>query len=416
MDMSADPRNRLPPNASANEVSSSQQQLDQFCAFVLDDVALQEKLRDSDDFQGFAALVVDTARRCGFSFTAEDVSAAMRERALDLMGVPDRRVRETTLPPAGWLPIRASWQDGEPCVQWSWFGGKRLTEPFFEGSVQRALFKPFNRLFRHVTPIGRLGEWLRDHPPLRPSGFIFHMSRCGSTLVSQMLAALAHNVVISEANPLDAVVRTRHARPDLSEDLHALWLASMIGALGQPRGGDERHFFIKLDSWHTLELPLFRRAFPSVPWVFLYRDPVEVLVSQATMPGAQMVLGVIGPGLSGIGSAPHRPEDYYAQVLAKICEPVLQHVTEGGGLLVNYRDLPAALWTTIMPHFGVPVNDCDRAAMAEAARFDAKMPRSPFAADADAKQQAATEPIRIAADQWLGELYRRLEAARRGEP
>jgi hypothetical protein len=419
MDTSAAEHGRSPPSTPGTAISSSQQPLDRFCARVLEDIALQEKLREPDDMQGFVALVLDTARRCGFSFTAEDVNAAVRERALALVSGLDSRVRETPLPPAGWLPIRASWQDGELCVHWSYFGNERLRHPFFEGSVQRCLFKPFNRLFGHTTPIARLPEWLRAHPPLRPSGFIFHMSRCGSTLVSQMLAALAHTVVVSEASPLDAVVRARHARPDLSEDQHVLWLTWMIGALGQARGGDERHSFIKLDCWHTLALPLFRRAFPSVPWVFLYRDPVEVLVSQVRMPGTQMIPGIIGPDLFGIEAAhaPPRSEDYYARVLAKVCEPVLRHYSgapEGGGLLVDYRELPSALWTTIMPHFGVPVSDLDRAAMAEAARHDAKAPGFEFAADSNAKQQAATEATRAAADHWLGDLYRRLEALRLG--
>jgi hypothetical protein len=52
----------------------------------------------------------------------------------------------------------------------------------------------------------------------------------------------------------------------------------MVAALGQARAGETR-LFLKLDCWHMRDLPLFRRAFPNTPWVFLYRDPVEVLVS-----------------------------------------------------------------------------------------------------------------------------------------
>ena len=80
----------------------------------------------------------------------------------------------------------------------------------------------------------------------------------------------------------------------------------MVAAFGRRRGGRERHYFIKLDSWHTLALPLFRRAFPSVPWVFLYRDPVEVLVSQMRQRGAQTVAEIIPPSFYGIdGSDGH---------------------------------------------------------------------------------------------------------------
>ena len=226
-----------------------------------------------------------------------------------------------------------------------------------------------------------------------------------------MLASLDHNVVISEAAPIDAVVRARDARPDLSDDEHGRWLEWIVGALGQCRCGDEVNYFIKLDSWHTLALPLFRRVFPDVPWIFLYRDPVEVLMSQLRMPGIQMIPGMLGPNPFGLEPSDgwNMSADYCARVLARICEPVLQHYSEGAGLLVNYRQLPLALWTTIMPHFGVDCSDRDRAAMAEAARFDAKTPSLEFASDAEAKQRQASAATRAVAEDRLGELYRRLE-------
>ena len=85
----------------------------------------------------------------------------------------------------------------------------------------------------------------------------------------------------------------------------------MVSALAQPRRG-EQALFVKLDSWHTLALPLFRRAFPSVPWVFLYRDPVEVPVSQLEAAGIQtdptlQVAHVLG---TDTPFEPHRREDY----------------------------------------------------------------------------------------------------------
>ena len=189
--------------------------------------------------------------------------------------------------------------------------------------------------------------------------------------------------MVSEAEPIDAVVRARQAQPDLSEDEHALWLRWMIGALGQPRGG-ERHYFIKLDCWHTLALPLFRRAFPDVPWVFLYRDPVEVIVSQMTMPGLQMVPGTLDIGLLGLTPADlvRSREDYCARVLAAVCEPVLREANDKA-LLINYSDLPQAAWSAILPHFGIESGASDRAVMQEAAKYDAKTPSFSFTPDGD---------------------------------
>jgi hypothetical protein len=301
-------------------------------------------------------------------------------------------------------------------VSWSHLGDRPLREPFFEGDVRRSLMRPFNQLFRIATPIARLADRSRANPGLMPSGFIFHMSRCGSTLVTRMLAALAENIVISEASPIDTVVQARCARPDLTLDEQARWLRWMVGALATPRAG-ERYAFIKLDCWHTLALPLFRQAFPDVPWVFLYRDPVEVLVSQLAMPGAQMIPGMLGPDLCGLAPDydPNRPEDYYARVLAEVCQPVLRHCSAGQALLINYRELPEAVWTAILPHFGIAVSEGDRADMTAAARNDAKVPDLEFAGDSRSKQQAATAATRAAADKWLGDIYAELETRRRAD-
>jgi hypothetical protein len=388
--------------------------LEAFCALVLEDPSLQQVLRRPTGADAFMAALVDAARERGFPLAADDVRRAMYERSLGIDNLVEREVKATPLPPDGWLPIRASWQGAELYVHWAYFGERPLRDPFFEGDVRACLYTPFNRLFRHVTPIGTLAAWLKTRPHLEPSGFIFHMSRCGSTLVSQMLAALPSNIVVSEASPIDTVVQAGRWRPDLSEDRQAGWLNSIIGALGQKRSGTEQRYFVKLDCWHTLALPLFRRVFPAVPWVFLYRDPVEVLVSQLRIPGTQMIPGGIGPNLYGLERSygPGTAEDYYAQILAKVVEPIVQHYSGGGGLLVNYRELPDALFTTILPHFGVECGEGDRAAMTQAARYDAKAPSFEFEPDSGAKQQAATPIARAAADRWLGDLYRRLEALR----
>jgi len=254
-------------------------EFDRFCPVVLSDEALQDELRAPDDGDRFVALVVESARRRGFSLNPQAIWARMRARLPGLGPWVETDIVETRLPPPGWLPIAASWRSDQFYLDWRHFGEQQLVDPFFEGSVQRRLYKPFNRLFRHMTPISRLSEWLAAHPHLRPSGLIFHLSRCGSTLVSQMLAALPTNIVVSEAPPIDAIVQAYRLMPELGEKRYADWLAALTGVLGHRRSGNERHFFIKLDSWHTVALPLFRRAFPGVPWVFLYRAPVDVFFS-----------------------------------------------------------------------------------------------------------------------------------------
>jgi hypothetical protein len=120
-------------------------------------------------------------------------------------------------------------------------------------------------------------------PGPAPDGLVFHMSRCGSTLVAQMFAALPDSMVVSEPPPLDDVLQISLLG---GADTAIAALRAMSAAFGR-RGG--RPFVLKLDAWHALALPLFRRAFPDTPWVFLYRDPVEVLVSHMRQRGSQML-------------------------------------------------------------------------------------------------------------------------------
>src|SRR5581483_3596580 len=134
----------------------------------------------------------------------------------------------------------------------------RLSDPFFEGTVRRQLERPFRALFRRVTPIEALDAFREEAPP---AGFIYHWSRCGSTLVTQMLAALPENAAVSEAAPVEQVLSI----PGAAER----WLRPLIAAMG--RGA---RTFVKLEAPHTLALPVLQRIFPETPWIFLYRDPV----------------------------------------------------------------------------------------------------------------------------------------------
>jgi hypothetical protein len=402
-----------------NTTAMTSSSLEQFRALVMAQEALADSLSQAVDADRFVDLAMRSASAHGIALGAEAVRAEIRPDPLGLARWAAAPVTGALWPPKQWLPIQVTALNGPLYVDWAHFGTRPLTEPFFEDSIRRSLSRPFNRMFRYRMTLGDFLDDFLDHAAgqqsLAPSGFIFHMSRCGSTLVAQMLAALPQNIVISEAAPIDAVVQFSRAWPDLAADRHCQHLIAMLAAFGRRRSGSERNYFIKLDSWHTLALPLFRRAFPSVPWVFLYRDPVEVLVSQMRQRGTQMVSEIVSPSLYGIDDADGmRSDEYCARVLNKICSAVVENDGAGGGLLINYRELPDAIWTKILPHLGVACSERERAAMRLAARQDAKAPSFEFANDSEAKQRDATELIRTLAERHLGEVYRQLEELRAG--
>jgi hypothetical protein len=392
------------------DAQSVQRAFDAFRAMILADAGLQDELQAYDDVASFSARASILAGQRGVGLTADVLSAALRH---DPLGLSRRSEAcpSSASPGQGWLPVNISPMSEELCVDWAYFGAQSLIEPFFEGSVRTAFRRPLNRLARYRTRLADLPQWTKLHPGLEPSGFIFHMSRCGSTLVSQMLATDARNIVISEAAPIDKAVQIDRATGDEQGQL----LASAIGALGQKRSDRQCRYFLKFDSWHTRALPMFRRIFPSVPWIFLYREPTEVLASQRLRPGMHMVPSLVPSSLFGLEPGDGIPsEQYGASVLNRICEAVLLPYSDGGGLLVNYSELPQAVWTKILPHFGIAFSDADRAAMSDTALYDAKTPGMTFSPDAGAERRKTMSLVRPVAEQYLGDIYRRLEALRLG--
>ena len=381
-------------------------------ALVLDDASLRERLGPIEDVVAFTDAAAEAARLGGLDLTADDLRTLLRPDPLGLDRLARPILIDGTVARPGWLPVEVAWDGARHTIEWAHFGRRRLVEPFYEGSLRAVQRLPFNRLFRFRTPLAHLETSAPGLTSRKPDGFIFHMSRCGSTLAAQMLASLDGHIVVSEAPPLDAVVQL--CRVD--EAAHEPLLRAMVGALGQVRNPDETRYFVKLDSWHILALPLFRRAFPDTPWTFLYRDPVEVMVSQARQRGVQMVPDFVPPGHYGLdlpGGVPN--EDYWARVLAVICQAAADGHARGGGLLVNYRQLPDALVSSILPHFGIATTTAERHAMAQAAVRDAKAPSFDFAADSATKQLAATQAVQAACARHLAGVYGRLEDIRLGE-
>lgn len=312
---------------------------------------------------------------------------------------------------ADWVPATIRWNGTNPMVHWCHLGDLRFTHPFFAQTIWHAMRHPFNLLFSHHTPLGALDT---ESSELRVAGLIFHMSHCGSTLVSRMLAAIERNVVLSEPAPLDRVLKFPDRLPGLPQDELARLMRCVVAALGRKRHAAERDVFIKLDGWHFLLLPLFRRAFPDVPWIFLYRDPLEVLAALEVLPPGQMLPGAIDPILLGSDAkeiAAMTFETHSALALDRYFRLAIEHHRDGG-LLVEYGELPDAVCGRIFDHFGLRYAEAEIAAMRATAQFNAKNPGKPFQPDGEAKRRSASEEVRELA-RGLGPLHAELEALRR---
>lgn len=301
--------------------------------------------------------------------------------------------------------MRARPRGGELVVEWRWLDNAPFREPFFADTVQLALERPFTLLFPRETTIDEIVDL---EPGPEPNGFILHLSRCGSTLVTQMLAAVPEQLVLSEPQLVNDVLRAPG-----TDDERARRLRLAVAALGRRRRGDERAYVLKLDAWATHDLPVIRRAFPTTPWLFLARDPLEVLVSHRRQAGMQMLPSVVSPELFGLDllSAVTMPfEAYGATVLGATCRQALAN-RDDRALFLDYRELPGAVADRILGWFGLECSDAERAAMAAASNRDAKHPSKAFVDDTGAKAQAATPELRAAVDRLARPAYEELFGA-----
>lgn len=188
-----------------------------------------------------------------------------------------------------------------------------------------------------------------------------------------------------------------------------------MNALGQKRFAGEKYLFVKFDSWNAIDLDLIAEAFPDVPRIFLYRNPIEIIVSHLRRRGMQMIPGVIEnllPDFTFDDILQMSAEEYCARVLGRICQSILKHTNNADVLLINYNQLPEACLSIIPDHFKADYNSENIEKMRVAANFDAKTPQFYFTFDVKSKNEEASDAARNAADNYVKPYYRKLERIR----
>jgi hypothetical protein len=227
-----------------------------------------------------------------------------------------------------WIPNNLIEKDNEVYCEWIYLGDLHFAEPFFEETILKCKSHAYNsKVFKVITIIENLINWSEELISAELKSLVFHVSRCGSTMLSQSLATSSENIMISEAPIIDQILRSDF----LSEEKKTILLKAVLKLLGQKRFPEQKHLIIKLDAWHIFHATHLRSVFPEIPFALLFRNPTEVLKSHQKKMGMHMVPDVLPAEVFGI-SAKEKKETGFQQYGALVLEKYFQ------GFIDFYRE------------------------------------------------------------------------------
>jgi hypothetical protein len=251
-------------------------------------------------------------------------------------------------------------------------------------------------------------------PTGAPAGIVFHVGRCGSTLVSQLLKQLPGVTVYSEPLPFNDLL----VPPQREPRARLVAALRVLGDLYARHAGGP--CVIKFSSWNTLYCEVLCEAFPTTPWVLCLRDPLEVAVSLANdrpgwlaagSPAERLFAAEVAAtetGAVGALGADAKPgaapgfEPLAAKLLSAFARAAAR-LDPHRGLVVEYPQLPAQVWERIAPHFGLQPDAEALARMRTVASKSAKAPLGhdvAFTPDSDRKRAQASPALTQAIEEF----------------
>jgi hypothetical protein len=323
----------------------------------------------------------------------------------------------------GFVPIHLRLQGKHSEVTWIDASNMRPSEPFFFQTIQRVTAE--RKCARVVTNLDAILELSEQLPDCEPDGFIFHTSRCGSTLVCNALKAAPLTTVVAEAQPISvALVPYAPASiwpfpPETWERGRDRLVRAITTGFGQMRATPTAPFYIKFNSWNTLALHIVKAVWPKVKWVFLYRDPIEILVSNLRRRPSWLQQKAFPKRASAFfGFAPEHisamsVEEFGARVIARYYSNAVAMADEHS-LLMDYKRLNADGLRQILDFLGINRHELQDSSIDRVLRVYSKDRdgRTLFVDDSEEKQSEASLTLRRAVDRWANNAFAGLEGVK----
>jgi hypothetical protein len=278
-----------------------------------------------------------------------------------------------------WLPYKLVADANERLCQWLYIGNNKFTEPFFDETILMCRqFKENSRPFRQVSTLEMMLEWSDGIESIPPAAFIFHVSRCGSTLLSQMLALNEDHIVLSEVPYLDELLRLPFTKDNpTDENTSDQLFQTAMKYYGQVRNEKDPKVFVKLDSWHLFFCNRLRVLYPDALFILLYRSPGDIIRSQSRTRGMQSIPGVLEKEIFGFTEADttYDLDMYMSRVLEKYYSAILNIISgDQKFLLVNYDEGMLSIMQKIISLTSIQTSPEYLQKIEERLQFDAKRP------------------------------------------
>jgi len=282
-----------------------------------------------------------------------------------------------------WIPYKLVNDAGSITCKWLNTFSISYTDPFFEDSLVKINSARINFRFRSASDLQMINTWAAGLPAVEPKAIIFHISRCGSTLVSQLLATLPRHIVLSEVPLFDQILRLQVNHAGFDEQATSKLFTSALKFYGQNKTTDpQSDVFIKADCWHLFFYEQLRRLYPKIPFIIIYRSPDAVFRSHRKMPGLHTIPYLIEPALFGFeaGSGVFETlETYLAAVIESYLKKSLDIVSaDNHTLLLNYNEGPMPILNQIAAFAGISLSAQELGDMAERSRYHSKKPQEHF--------------------------------------
>jgi hypothetical protein len=303
-----------------------------------------------------------------------------------------------------WLPIEFIPSPTGLSIRWIQARPKEFSDPFFDQTVcrMRTSTPPSCERITGVGPFLNLGRSIGKIPPV---GFIFHLSRCGSTLLANAARESKDTVVLSEATLINSILPL----PLPPADRRAL-LSHAVRFFAKGPIENPHRLIVKFSSWNLLYIWDVLATWPGTPYVILIRDPAEILVSLlANPPGWSQYRDVAIwnrtlQGLERHETWPLPAEDYFARVLGRLCEAAERAMSDNC-LVVDYASLNLNTICRLTRFLGIPTASPESLARVIGIYSkDASRVRT-FVDDSPIKRNQVTEAIRRAIDRYVSTSY-----------